>query len=161
MTTPILYPLVNGVRHSFASIELKLFGFTYIGFKAINYKRDRSRVEVYGSHPDPIGKTRGTNKYTADAELYLAEWNQFQAQMQADFGGASGYGDEMGIVQVTYNESGFDVIQDTLYGCTIDSTEVSQGQNADPLVRKVNLAPLKILFNGIDDVETPLQAPPG
>jgi hypothetical protein len=159
MTSPILYPLTNGARHSFVSIELKLFGLIYIGFKSINYARKRNRTMVYGNHPDPIGKTRGTNDYSCDAEVYLAEWNQFQAQAQAAKGGDVGYGDQLGTILVTYNANGFDVIQDTILGCSIDTTDVSQSQGNDPLVRKIDFAPLKILYNGIDDVETPLQAP--
>lgn len=150
MTTPIAYPLVNGVRHSFASIELKLNAQIFIGFKSINYNRTRSRAKVRGNSPDPLGKTIGDNDYTADAELYLAEWNQFQSSLGV------GYGDVFFQVLVTYSANGFDTIQDVINGCTIDSTEASQSQGPDPLVRKFDLAPLKILYNGIDDLASPL-----
>lgn len=150
MVAPIQYPLVNGVRHSFASIELKLDVQIFIGFKSINYSRTRNRALVRGNHPDPIAKTRGENEYSGDVELYLAEWNLFQSQLGA------GYGDKFFQVLVTYTENGFDTIQDVINGCTIDSLEASQGQGPDPLVRKFDLKPLKILFNGIDDLAVPL-----
>lgn len=146
----VQYPLVNGARHSFASIELKLNTQLFVGFKSINYSRTRSRTLVRGNSPDPIGKTRGDNEYSADCELYLAEWNLFQSQL------GKGYGDQYFQVVVTYSENGFDTITDTLIGCTIDSTEVSQGQGSDALTRKFNLMPLKILFNNIDDLAIPL-----
>ncbi len=154
MTTPISYPLINGVRHSFASIELKLKEQIFIGFKSVNYSRTRSRTKVRGNHPDPLGKTQGENDYSADIELYLAEWNLFQEQLGA------GYGDVFFQVLVTYSANGFDTIQDVINGCTLDSTEASQQQGPDPLVRKFDLSPLKILFNGKDDVETPLVGVP-
>lgn len=150
MTTPIAYPLINGVRHSFSSIELKLNGQIFLGFRSINYSRTRSRSFARGNSPDPLGKTRGENEYSADCEVYLAEWNLFQSQLGA------GYGDVFFQVLVTYTENGFDSIQDVLNGCTMDSTEASNSQGPDPLVRKFNLSPVKILFNGIDDLATPL-----
>lgn len=150
---PIPYPLINGVRHSFSSIELKLGTNIFVGFKSINYSRKRTRTIVRGKSPDPLGKTRGTNEYTADCEIYLAEWNALLAQLQAI---APGYGDVLFTVLVTYSENGFDTIQDTINGCSIDTTEASQAEGPDPLVRKVELNPLKILFNGVDDLATPL-----
>lgn len=166
MTTPLSYPLINGVRHDFSSIELKLSGQIFIGFKSINYNRTRTRVMVRGNSPDPIAKTEGTNEYTADCEIYLAEWNQLQsilvqaANAAGIPNGGTGYGDVLFQIVVTYSSLGFDTITDTLNGCSLDSLEASQSQSADPLVRKFNLAPLKILFGNEDDLGTPLQAPP-
>lgn len=150
MATPIEYPLVNGVRHSFASIELKLNGQIFVGFKSINYNRTRTRSKPRGNHPDPLGKTRGENEYTADCEVYLAEWNLFQELL------GDGYGDVIFEVQVTYTENGFDSIQDRIIGCTVDSTDASNGQGPDASVRKFDLNPIKIKFNGVDDLATPL-----
>ena len=152
MATPIQYPLINGARHSFASIELKLGANIFIGFKSINYSRKRTRSLVRGNSPDPMGKTIGDNEYTADCELYIAEWNLLQSQIAS----GNGYGDVFFQVLVTYSANGFDTIQDTLNGCTIDSTDASNGQGPDPLVRKFDLNPLKILFNGVDDLAVPL-----
>jgi hypothetical protein len=150
MPPPIQYPLINGNRHDFSSIELKLQGNVFIGFKAIDYSRTRERGMVPGNHPDPLGKTRGKNTYKATVELYIAEWNAFQAQL------GDGYGDVFFQVLVTYSENGFDTIQDVINGCTMDSTEASGSSGTDPLTRKFELNPLKILFNGIDDLATPL-----
>lgn len=150
MPTPIQYPLVNGVRHSFASIELKLNSQIFVGFKSINYTRTRNRSLVRGNSPDPLGKTMGENEYSADCELYVAEWNLFQELL------GPGYGDVFFQVLVTYSANGFDTIQDVINGCTMDSTEASNSQGPDPTIRKFDLKPLKILFNGIDDLATPL-----
>jgi hypothetical protein len=151
MTTPIQYPLANGNRHGgTVSIELKLAGTIFVGFTSINYTRTRSRTMVYGNSPDPIGKTRGTNEYKADCELYLAEFNAFQALL------GPGYGDVFFEINVTYSENGFDTISDTIRGCTLDTTEASNAQGTDPTKRKFELNPTKILFNGIDDMAVPL-----
>jgi hypothetical protein len=164
MAIPLQYPLINGVKHDFASIELNINGQIFIGFKAINYSRERTRTKVRGNSPDPIAKTTGTNEYNAEVELYLAEWNYLQkailipAAQQAGLG--SGYGDLMFNITVSYSDPGFDPIQDIILACSIDSTDASQSQGPDPLIRKLKLEPLKILFNGIDDLANPLISPP-
>jgi hypothetical protein len=148
--SPLAYPTVNGVRHSFASIELKIGTLIFVGFKSINYSRTRSRTLVRGNSPDPLGKTRGDNEYSADCELYLAEWNLLMQTL------GKGYGDVLFPINVTYSENGFDTITDNLIGCTIDSTEASQSQGNDALTRKFNLMPLKILFGQTEDLASPL-----
>lgn len=158
----IVYPLVNGFRHAFASIESEIalpngVSLIFRGYKAINYSRKRDREKVRGNHPDPIAKTRGENDYSCDVEVYLAEWNEFQAQAKkaADAAGVP-YGDLVFNTKVRYGENGFDLIQDEIQGCTIDSTEASNAQGTAALTRKIDFNPLKILFNGIDDT-TPMQ----
>ena len=171
MASPLSYPLINGVRHDFSSIEWKLAAGTQpivIGFKSINYSRVRTRVLVRGNSPDPIAKTEGTNEYTGDIEVYLAEWNGLiqpaliaaAAAQGLNANGGSAYGDVLFQITVTYSSFGFDTITDVLNGCSLDSLEASQAQSADPLVRKFNINPLKILFGNQDDLGTPLQAPP-
>lgn len=154
ITTPIPYPYINGSLFSFPSIELKIRGIIFRGFKSINYSRKRDRPKVYGNSPDPLGKVVGKNDYTADAEVYLAEFNAFLASI------GSGYGDEFFPIYVSYVQNGFETIQDQLIGCTLDETEAAQSDGTDPLVRKLTLNPLKILFNGYEDLAFPLTSPP-
>lgn len=158
-TTPIAYPTVNGVRHDFTSIRVKPNGNEVIGIKSINYSRERSRTKVWGRHPDPLGKTRGTNDYECEIEVYLAEFNAF---MKDELGG-EGYGDVSFPIYVSYDEtgSGFDLITDEILGNTLDSTDASNSQGSDPTVRKFKTNPTKIKFGKDDDLAEPLVAPPG
>jgi hypothetical protein len=164
MTTPLQYPLVNGVRHSWASIEAKVAGQTFY-ITSVNYARKRNRTMVRVNHPDPIAKTRGSNDYTADIEMLLAEFNAFQTILiaQANAAGLNGgYGDVAFQVVVSYTENGLDTVTDTIIGCTMDSTDASNAEGTDASKRKMDLAPLKILYGGSqDDLAAPLQAPPG
>lgn len=155
--TPIPYPLINGVRHSFASVEFKFKGVVYRGIASMNYARTRNRGLIRGNHPDPLGKTIGENEYTADCELYVAEWNLMQSTL-GDNG--AGYGDEFFTATCVYSANGFDMITDTILGCTMDTTEAALAKGVDGLSRKLQLNPLKILFNGLDDLAVPLAAPP-
>lgn len=154
MADPLAVPLINGYRHGFASIELKMGTQIFRGFKSIEYSRTRNREMVMGNSPDPISKTRGENEYEASCELYLAEYRLFQAQLGA------GYGDKFFSVMVTYGETGFDTVTDELLGCTLDSTEMGGSQGPDALTVTVDLNPIKIRLSGVDDLEFPLAPPP-
>jgi hypothetical protein len=158
-STPLSYPQINGVYYDFSSIELRIDGQIFIGFKSITYTRTRSRVMVRGNSPDPLGKTRGINEYSAECEMYLPEFNELE-NLILGAGNTDGYGEVFFDIFVTYTENGFDTIQDQLIACTFDSTDASHAQSADPLLRKFALNPLKIIFNGSDDLAVPLQAPP-
>lgn len=163
MPSTLQYPLVNGVRHSFASVEVKVAGQIFFA-TSVNYSRKRNRTMVKENHPDPVGKTRGSNEYSADIEMLLAEYNALQALLisQAQQQGLNtGYGDVFFTVVVTYTEAGMDTVTDTISGCTMDSTEASNAEGTDPSKRKFEMSPLKILFNGVDDLSSPLQGPAG
>lgn len=157
MTTaiaPVQYPLINGSMFSYSSIEWKLNGLIFRGFKSINYSRKRDRPPQYGNSPDPLGKPVGKNTYTADGELYLAEFRNFVTQLGA------GYGDVYFTAYVTYTQPGQITIQDQILGCTLDEVTASFSEGTDALSAKFALNPLKILWNGVDDLQVPLTSPP-
>lgn len=163
MATPIQYPFVNGVRHSWASVEVKVAGQVFY-VTSVNYSRKRNRTIVRENHPDPVGKTKGSNEYSGDIEMLLAEFNALQAALialanQAGLNG--GYGDVFFQVIVQYSENGLDTVTDSILGCTMDSTDAGNTEGTDATKRKFDLAPLKVLFGGQDDLANPLQAPPG
>lgn len=153
-TSPIQFPLINGAGFSFPSIELKLNGLIFRGFKSIDYDYDRTRTKVYGNSPDPLFKTVGKADYTCSAEIYVAEWFSFLKQLGA------GFGDIFFIILVSYTQVGFDPVQDTILGCTIDKMQAAQKEGSDPLTRTVEFNPLKILYNGLDPLAIPLVSPP-
>lgn len=166
MATPISYPLVNGYRQSFVSTEVtfsqpglngaagQALQLALRGYTSIKYTRKRSRTMVRGNHPDPIGKTRGENEYTCEVEYLLSEFQAIQAAIQAL---QAGYGDVAFNMIVTHAEPGSDPTTDTIIGCTIDSTENDSAQGTEATKRKMEFNPLKILLNGIDDTQVPLQ----
>jgi hypothetical protein len=156
----LAFPLINGVRHDWTSVEVKLAGQIFIGAKSFNHSRKRTRGLVRGTHPDPLAKTRGTNEYAASVEMPLAEWQLFKALLVATAATLGiGYGDVLFSVTAMYSSPGFDTITVEALGCSCDSVDAPDTQSPDPLMRKIDLAPLKILDDGDDDT-TPLQAPP-
>lgn len=162
MTDVLVFPLVNGLRHAFSSMQF-VFKSTGGGaadipdirmfLKSIDYERKRERGEVRANHPDPIAKTLGENTYSASMEVYRAEWNL----MLSTFG--AGYGDEPFTLLVSWGLSGFETVTDELIGCHFDSSSSGGAQGSDPSVVKVDLNPLKIKFAGLDDLAYPLTTP--
>lgn len=153
---PIQVPLINGVVWSFQHLTVNIAGLEFTGgFKSIDYSRKRNREIVRSNNPDPVGKTLGENEYMAKAELYLAWWYACLQTVQENLG--AGYGDQPFDIQVAYNNNGFAPFVDSILNCTFDSTEASNAVGTGALTRMIEFNPTKILFNGIDDLENPLQ----
>ncbi len=157
MADQLIYPLIRGVRHGFANITLKfaLDGGKKIQMfcKSINYGRTRNRGLLRGNHPDPIAKTIGENEYKASVEMAVAEYRLLIAEI------GPGYGDKSFDTLVTYGLDGFATVTDQILGCTIDDDDASNSQGSDPLMRKLDLGPLKILMAGVEDLLVPMISP--
>ncbi len=155
---PIKYPLVNGVRHSITSTTLELISdlgtYRPRGWSEFNFERTRDVGDVYGAHPDPLGTTRGQNKYTASLKMYLAEWNYLK---QETLGGA-GYGDVFLRIVFSYFENGFDLVKVELRGCRMLKSGFSNSVGTDATQVDQDLHPVKIIWNDQDDVSDPLAA---
>jgi hypothetical protein len=157
-TGPIPYPDSVGARHSFVSLKAIVAGVPILGLKKCSYSRTRTREIMHGTHSDPIGKTQGENAYKASLDLYLAEFQQLKSALivQAALLENTGYGDVFFSIQAQYFAAGFAVIQDEIQGCTLDETGAEQSQGPAALIRGIDLNPLKILFDGDDDVQPQL-----
>jgi hypothetical protein len=157
MADALVYPLIRGKRHGFASLKaiFNLDGGTKIEMfvKSVNYGRTRSRGYVRGNHPDPIAKTVGENEYKANVEMPLAEYRLLVAQL------GQGYGDVDFDLFVSYGENGFETVTDEILGCNLDDDDASNSQGPDPLMRKIELNPMKIKMGGVDDLLFPMVSP--
>lgn len=157
--TPIQVPLTNGVVRSFGHVRLQIAGLEFTGgFKSIKRSRKRDREFPYSNSPDPIGKTLGENKYQCSAVVYYDWWANLLQTVQANLG--PGYGDQMFTIYISYVGKNLVTYTDQVIGCSFDSTEADDTQGTQALTREIDFAPVKILFNGVDDLEDPLVAPP-
>lgn len=153
--TPIQVPNTTGVIRSFGHIRLNIAGLNFNGgFKSIKYGRTRKRDNVMSNSPDPVGKTLGENEYKCSV-VFLFDWYMnFIQQVNNNLG--PGYGDQPMTIFVNRVGAGLTQYQDTILGCTIDSTDVSDESGTKELTREVEMGPLKILFGGLEDLQTPL-----
>lgn len=153
VTAPIPYPDSLGFRHSWTSIKAVVAGLPILGLKKCSYSRTRTREILRGTHPDPLGKTQGENAYTGSLDMYLAEFQQLKsALILLGQSQGIGYGDVFFTITVSYGAPGFQTVQDEIQSCTLDTTQAEQSQGPAALIRGIELNPLKIVFDGDDDV---------
>lgn len=62
-------PLINGIRHSWASIKVNLLGRTLTGITAISYEETQEKANNYGAGIFPV--SRGYGKYEAKGSITL------------------------------------------------------------------------------------------
>lgn len=135
-------PLVNGNRYDFASIELRIRGQIFTGFKEISYSHKLEPGEVRGSAAQPIARTRGEYSAEGSLTLYRQEYDELVAVlgdgfMETEFEGT-----------VTHAERGQPTITDRLVGVRIKSDDSSYSQGADALEVKLDLSIMYLLKNG-------------
>jgi len=140
------YPLTNGFRHSWASIEIRANGPVINGVTEINYSPSLEPGLVFGAGAEAVGRTVGQSKYEGDMTILLEEFNDLVTAL-----GPNWMTVEFDIV-VSYDASGsgLSVIQDTLRACRITKYEASNSTTSqDGTARKCTLSILRILTNGV------------
>lgn len=136
------YPLINGHRYSFASIEARFNGIPIIGFKSLNYSDELQPGDVYGSRPQILGATRGKQKSTCDFEMYRLE---FEVLKQTLGLGGIGYGETRFNIVAQFAELPTSpVMTDTIVGVRIAKVELSNQDGTDPSTVKVTGHVLRI-----------------
>lgn len=152
----VSYAQINGVRHSWSSIEARANGNIILGFTEINYTNTLDPGVVRGAGALPIGHTLGNAEYEGDFSILLEEFNNLveslgEGWMTVTFDIVVSYDATIGNVAA----GGLSVITDTLRGCRITKVESSNsGGSTDATVRKCTIKPLQILFNGVSAMPT-------
>lgn len=150
----ISYPLVNGNRFDWSSVEIKFQGEIITGVKDVSYSHTLEPTKVYGTNAQPIGRTRGVYSADGSVTLYKSE-SKVLRQLLAG-GGTNGYGEVSFDIIVNYAENGEDPIVDELIGCRIKGEESSHSQGADPLEEKITLDIMFVRRDGQHLVANPL-----
>lgn len=147
----VAYPLINGCRHSWSSIEFRANNNVILGITEINYTTKLEPTVVRAAGALPIGLTLGNADFDGDFSLLLEEFNQLMltlgpGAMAVPFDIVVSYDATLGNVL----DGGLSVIVDTLQGCRITNIEASNsGGSTDPSVRKCTIKPTLILLNGV------------
>jgi hypothetical protein len=149
----LAFPLVNGVRMEWSSVEIKLGGDIFLGVASIDYTEKLDPTMVYGTHPQPIGRTRGQYLAEGKIELYKSEALQLREKLGA------GYLETPFDVVVQYAEPGQDVVTDELIGARLKGLESSHSSGTDPLKESSDLSIMFIRRNGVQGLLNPLAAP--
>jgi len=64
-----MIPLINGIRHSWASVNVSLLGRIVSGITAVSYEEKQDKKNNYGAGIFPV--SRGLGKYEASAKITL------------------------------------------------------------------------------------------
>jgi len=150
----IPYPLIQGVRHEWSSVEVKASDTVFLGVKGVSWNDSLKPTKIWGTHPMPIGRTRGQYDANGSLEMYLAEANALVAKLGA------GYKEKVFDVVVNFAEDGLDPIKHELIGCRIVTEDDSFTNGSDALSVKFDLDIMKILRNGLESVTKPLAGVP-
>lgn len=145
------YPLINGVRHDFSSINVRIGGASReIGLTAIDYADPLTPTMVMGNHAQTLGMTRGTQECSASIELLHSESEALIERL------GDGYKEVFFDITVQYREAGSPASTHVLKGCRIKDDPRSHAQGGDALKVKIDLALLEIIRNGKRGVRSPL-----
>ena len=147
------YPLVQGTRVEWSSVEVKLAGAAALGIKDFSYKDALEPTKVYGLHAQPLGRTRGV--YTAEASITLL-LDEADALIQLL---GAGFKEVVFDVTCAYSEGG-KTITDEIIGCRIKTTDQALTQSADGTSRKFDLDVMYIIWNGKESLAAPLRGLP-
>lgn len=136
------FPLINGHRYSWASIELDIDGADQLQFKEISYSHTLEPGDVRGQGPQVAGTTRG--EYSAEGSVtFLKEGHDELIERFGD-----GYFEKRFNVTVNYAEEGQPVTTDRLVGCRLKASEKSGSQGTDGLEVTAPLHVTYITENG-------------
>lgn len=154
------FPLINGDYYSYADIQLRFNGLTFVGVKAINYKDNLGRAKVRGTASVPLGLTRGNYEASGDVEMYLSAW----AVIMQTFGAVGAIRQIPFSVSITYGPNiglPIPLVTDIIPAFYLGELDAPQSEGEDALTRKMTMhIPGQILWSGVPTLieTTTLQA---
>jgi hypothetical protein len=147
---------INGRRFSHASLEAKLDGDVYRGFKSINWKQSMKPTKVMADGPMPVGRTLGEYEAEADCEMLLQNATALRKSLAAKAEDGISYGLVEFDILCYFSEGASDPVHEVkLVGCRWESEDNSTAQGPDALVEKIGLSVMWIEKDGLR-----LYAPP-
>ena len=145
---PIPYPLVNGNRYDFSSVEIAVGARLFNGVKSIKYSQTLEPGKVRGNRSQVIGRTRGPLDSDGSIELYRLEFQDLITTLAALRPGL-GFMEASFDILVTYAEPGQPVVQDLLQGCRIKKHENNGQEGGDAITTACDLDILMVLPGGV------------
>jgi len=139
------YPLINGTKHDWSSIEVDLGDAgIFTGISELTYSDTLEPGIVRGASPQKLARTRG--EYNAEGSMNL--WLQDAREFMDSLG--PGFKEVVFNITAMYSAVGSEVVTDRLIGCRITSTESGGSQGPDPIGTTFGLDIIRIEWNGVD-----------
>lgn len=147
------YPLINGHKYSWSSIEAVFGALPILGIKSINYKSSLKAGTVRGTLPQKIGRTRGEQDADCDFEMYKLEAMAFISTLGAN---GYGFGEVSFPITVSYSELASlppqPPVTDMIVGVRIEEIAHSNAEGTDPTTVKFTCSCMDVLHNGVSIV---------
>ena len=140
------YPLINGLRFDYSSVEINANGSVLRGVKEISYSHKLEPGLVRGTSAQIQGRTRGQYEPEGSMTLYKQE----ALELIQALGG--GYMEKSFDLVVHFSDFGQPLITDRVLGCRIKSEEDSHQEGSDALVTKFDLSVIAVIKGGIDPI---------
>src|SRR5688572_25532626 len=129
------YPLVNGHRYDFTSVEFDFDGYKPI-VKSISYKHTLDPGIVRGNKAQVIGTTRGKYDAEGSIEMYRLEWDGLTTELMKQ---GVGFLEARFNITVAYSERNSAVMVDRLVGVRLKSPDHNPTEGNDALVVKCDM----------------------
>jgi hypothetical protein len=156
MTTPIQYPLINGVRYDYSAISYgssAFAGLPMVGITEIEYSQELAGGDVRGTLPQQMGATRGQLKTDGSFTILLLEYDNLIQQLCV-INGTPGSGfmearwDLLVQYQALVSGAPGPLIQDTIRGMKLKKVNKAHKAGPDALVVKCDVEFFYALENG-------------
>lgn len=137
------FPAINGQKHMWSDVIIKVGGVDRRGFTSINYKVKRAAKDLHGTGPNRVGVGLGAVTCEADGEMYREDY-----QALIDSLGDSYTSVPFPIVVAYRTRLGARLIRDTINGARIVEGGASGSDGEDAIKVKITFNVGEILFNG-------------
>lgn len=144
---PPRYPDVNGIRTSYASIELAFNGgYKLKGIKSINFRQPHTVPKIWGTSAKPIGRTRGQEDSDGDIEFYQQEFDFMLPILSR--AGVFGFSETGNLITVSYAEllSPEVTVTRALVGTRLISPDSSNSEGPEASTVKCSLSIMDIVW---------------
>ncbi len=142
------FPIINGKRYSWASVESKHDGINYTGIKSISYKQSLKSEKVLGHGIYPIGRTAGEYEAEAEVEWLIQDLMVLRKALAAKAPNAS-YAFQEFETLVQY-DNGVDPVHTVkLVRCRFEDEDANPAQGGDATTEKIKLSVMWIEKDGL------------
>jgi hypothetical protein len=138
-------PLINGIRYSHSSIEIRINGKFKGGITSIAFDHDLAPGEILGTSAEVLGRTRGASKHSGNFELPLGNYVDLITEL------GDNYKEAHFDIVCNWDEAEETPIVHKLIGCRITKTAVSSA-GSDATMVKCDLSIMRQTTNGLSPV---------
>ena len=140
------YPLINGNKYDYSSIEIDIDGTLFTGVKEVSFTQGLEPGEVRGTRAELIGRTRGEYSAEGSMVVYAEEYAEIIAAL------GDGFMEKSFSVTMTYSDTNVPTQVNRLIGCRITNVEGGGSQGTDPLEVSLDLSVFRVETDGLNAV---------